>query len=89
MYLKGCAQKTSAVRGVCPVRKFCGQGGSSDADVRNFWGQNFEFFEIYGVSGRTMGLNQCQHFVDKEEGGQSFGILSGRILWTAPNVYKI
>jgi len=33
----------------------CGQGGSSDADVRTFWCKNAKFFEIYGVSARTRG----------------------------------
>jgi len=37
------------------VRTFCGQGGSSDADVRTFWCKKFGFFKIYGVLARTRG----------------------------------
>jgi len=48
------------------------QGGSSDADVRNFWSKNFEFFEIYDVSYGQVGR------------GQFFVILCGRLLWRAP-----
>jgi len=40
----------------CPVRTFCRQGGSSDADVRTFWGKTFGFFEIYGMSAQTKEL---------------------------------
>jgi len=48
--------------------------------------KNFEFIEIYGVSAGTgkRGLGQCEHFANKGEGGQSFAILCGRPLWTAP-----
>jgi len=44
----------SVVRGVAQCRHFAdkGRGGSSDANVRNFWHKNFGFFEIY-VSART------------------------------------
>jgi len=31
----------------------CGQGGYSDADVRNFWHKKHRVFEIYGVFART------------------------------------
>jgi len=37
-------QKTPAVGGVCSVRAFCGQGGSSDADVRTFWCKSHRIF---------------------------------------------
>jgi len=30
--------------GACPVRTFCGQEDSSDADVRNFWFKNLRNF---------------------------------------------
>jgi len=35
-----------AIRGVCPVRTFCGQGGgsSSDVDVHTFWCRNHRVF---------------------------------------------
>jgi len=36
--------------GGCPVRTFCGQGDSSDVDVRTVWRKNNGFFEIYDVS---------------------------------------
>jgi len=38
-----------------------------------FGAKNFGFFEIFGVSARTMeeeGLNQCGHFADKGREGQ-------------------
>jgi len=56
------------------VRTFSGQGvgGSSDAVIRTLWRKNSAFFEIYGVSARTRGLNQCGYFGDKEGGGVNF-----------------
>jgi len=52
-------------RGVCPVRTFFGQGGFFRCERPNF-SKNIGFFEIYGVSARTMGrgLSQCGHFAD-------------------------
>jgi len=59
--------------GVCLVRTFCGQGGSSDADVRTFWRKNLRIFRnLWCV--RT----------DKGGGGQFFVILCGRLLMTVP-----
>jgi len=55
-------------------------------DVRTFWCKNFGFFKNYGASARTRGrgLSQCEHFADKEEMGQFFENLCGRLLWTVP-----
>jgi len=33
-----------------------------------FGAKSIGFFEIYGVSARTTGLSQFEHFGDKEEG---------------------
>jgi len=41
--------------------------------------ENIGFFEIYSVSARTMGIEQCGHFSDKlGGGGQFFAILCER-----------
>jgi len=50
-----------------------------------FGAKSFGSFEIYGVSAwaRGRGLSQCEHFEDKEGGGQFFAILCGRLLWMA------
>jgi len=61
-------------QGVSAVQ--CGQGSSSDADVRNFGAKNFEFFENYGVSLRTRKMGGGVNF---------FAILCGRLLGTVRN----
>jgi len=40
-------------------------------------------FEIYGVSARTRGVEPVRTFFGREEEGQFFAILCGRLLWTA------
>jgi len=52
-----------------------------------FGAKSSRFSEIYGVSERTR-LNNAD-ILRTKEGGQFFAILSGRLLWTAPNVKKI
>jgi len=79
----------SAVRGggVCPVRTFCGQGGSGLLQMRTsaLFGAKI-FFEIYGVSARTRvrEIDPVRTFCGQGE-GQFFAILYGRVLWTALN----
>jgi len=54
----------------------CGQGSSSDADVRTFWcKKNFAFFKVYGVSARTRGKVSS---ADKGDRVNFFAILCGR-----------
>jgi len=73
------------------VRTFCGQGGregSTDADVRIFFGaKTLGFFEIYDVSARTRGeeVEPVRTFCGQGVvGGQFLAILCGRLLWTVP-----
>jgi len=72
--LSTCPYKTSAVRGggVCPVRIFRGQGGSSDANVRTFWRKNIGFVEIYGVSARDKGVEPVLTFCVQGGGRGNF-----------------
>jgi len=66
---------------------FTDKEGSSDADVRIFWCKNFGFFEIYGVSERTRGIELVRTLFE-QGGGQFFAILCGRPLWAAPKVFQ-
>jgi len=47
-----------------------------------FAAKNIGFFEMYGVSARTRGVEPVRTFCGR--GGQFFAILCGRLLWTAP-----
>jgi len=42
-----------------------GEGSSSDADIRTFWCNIFDFFKIYGVSARTRGVELLWTFLEK------------------------
>jgi len=59
------------------------EGGSSDADVRNFWCKRTRiFWNLWCVHTDKGG------WASSDKGGQFFAILCGRPLWTAPNVKK-
>jgi len=47
-----------------------------------FGAKYFGFFEIYGESVRTRGVEPVRTLFGR--GGQFFAILRGRLLWTAP-----
>jgi len=49
-----------------------------------FGAKTSRFFEIYGVSAWTKGVEPVRTFCGQEERGQFFTILCGRLLWTAP-----
>jgi len=51
----------SGGEGVCPVRTFCGQGGVLHTRTYVLLGvKDLRFFEIYGVSARTRGVESVQ-----------------------------
>jgi len=67
--------------GVCPVRT---KEGGCVLRMRTsaFFGtKKFGFFEIYGVSARTRGVEPVR---SRGEESHFFAILYGRLLWTAP-----
>jgi len=59
-----------------------GGGGFFRCIRPQFWGQNFRFFEIFGVSAWT-GVKPVQTFY-RQGVGQFFVILCGPLFWTAP-----
>jgi len=73
--------------GGCPVRTFYGQGRFFVSGL--FGAKNFGFFEIYSVSARIRGVEPVRTFSRQRGRGQSFVVLCGRLLWTAPNYYQL
>jgi len=70
------------------VRTFSDKGKGETFRCRRphiFGEKKIGFFEIYGVSAQTRGVESVRTFFGQEESiGQFFEILCGRILWTAP-----
>jgi len=70
------------------VLTFYGQEGRGVLQMRTsalLDAKNFGFFEFYGVSVRTRGVEPVRTFFGQGGGGQFSMILCGRLLWTAPN----
>jgi len=66
--------KDSAVRGICPVRTFFGQGreGSSDADVRTFWCKKLRIVRNLWCVGTDKGVEPMWTFIEQGVRGSIF-----------------
>jgi len=66
------------------VRAFCGQWGSSDADVRTFWCKKLCIFQnLWCVLTNLRGVEPVRTFCGQGRG--VFAIFCGRLLWMTPN----
>jgi len=65
--------------GGCSEYTFCGQRGFFRCERPQLLVlKNFGFFQIYGVSAQTIGVEPMRTFCGQGGGGKSFAILCGR-----------
>jgi len=71
---RGHPLKTLTVRGegVCPVQNFADKGGLQKQTLALFRAKYFRFFEIYGTSARTRGVEPVQTFCRQGGRGSIF-----------------